>query len=442
MKCLVHPNQLRTLGIAAIFALCLSNILLVQSVVGQSLDTKWLVLKNGQTLEGKIEIAGDRYTVVASSGSRIVVAESNVNFVADSIQDIYWEKWSRVDPSDSRSHMSLFRWCLKNGLLKEAQKQIDLVSKLSNMTDQVNQLSTMAQELELVVTRMEDEARLARKQEIESLNIRMLPTIAPPAKAGFAAAPTIPSTPIDAEGQPIRKLAAARSPQRRHISGAQKIELVDFEETVPTDSQMTEPTVRDKPAWISNRQLDRETRMLPDGTVSFYKRHLESKLISNCIQCHDSRSVAMPLSKRSFGQTIPRRMSQQNLHFVMEQIDRSNPLSSSLIRMATTGHGKQDTASFKPNDPFMFDLKKWAVAVSDDPARWLMALSNESKSSPMQNSFQEQVTEPVIVTATPTTKTEEVSPPATMPGVDGEEVTAESEDVDVDPYDPAEFNRK
>ena len=372
---------------------------------------QWLVMNNGQSLQGTVSFADDRYTVLAANGSRIIIPKTSVNFVADSINDIYWDKWSRVDPADAKSHLNLFRWCLKHNLLEEAQKQIDLVAKIDNMEDQADHLSRMAQELELVVKRIEKEALLANQKKIAQLNIRNLPKLSGSNPTQFAAAPTIPSAPIDAEGRPVRRL----NPLESGSTKSPGVELVDFEEEVSTEPKPV--ARRDKPAWVNNQQLDRETRAMPEGTVSFYKRHLEPKLISNCIACHDSRSASMPLSKRSVGQTIPRRMSQQNLHFVIEQLDRRAPFESPLLKMAITAHGEQKAAAFASNSPFLFELKKWSVAVSEDPAAWLMKLNEES---------QPERPEPQAASAT---ADESVDP-------------IKVEGPDIDPYDPSAFNRK
>ena len=403
-------------------------VTLILCCTSASAQNNWLVLKNGQTIEGTVTLADGRYTVVTSNGSRIILAEDKVNFVADSISDIYWDKWSRVEPNDSTSHMSLFRWCLKNGLLEEAQKQIELVSKLDDMKDQSSQLLRMAQELELVVLRIEKEAQLAKQKEIDVLQIRELPKLPQDTIPQFAAAPSIPSSPIDAEGKPIRTLRPIADSSLSPSTPTDKVQLVDFEEDTQSVAKAER---RSKPAWVNNRQLDVETRAFPSGTVSFYKRHLESKLISNCIQCHDSRSAKMPLSKRSFGQTIPRRMSQQNLHFVMENVNRSNPLTSSLLEMATTAHGQQLSPSFQPDDPYIFDLKKWTVAVSNDPAKWLMALSEESRSTPAApNLTAPQAQAPAAILKDANKVADEIIEVVPEPA------------ASVDPYDPAAFNRK
>ncbi len=383
---------------------------------------RWVVLKNDQVIEGSIKPEGQKLVVTTQTGSRIVIPKSKVRFVADSIADIYWDKWSRVDPDDPQSHVNLFRWCLKQGMLEEAQKQIELVAKTEDMEDQAGHLSRMAQELEVVVQRKKNEAMLANQKAIEALRIRRLPPL--DGSSQIANAPRIPSVPIDAEGRPMRSLEPLGN-----ATAKPSVALVDFEEEVSGDTPVSR---RDKPAWVSNRQLDRETRMMPDGTVHFYKRHIEPLIIQNCISCHDSRSVSMPLSKRSFGQTIPRRMSQQNLHFVLEQVNLSSPLESRLLSMAITPHGTQKQASFESSDPAMFELKKWMVAVSDDPAKWLMQLSKESQQ-------------------TPTALTPTVEELAELEQIDIEQLELEIAEPEptmspkqksVDPYDPSDFNRK
>lgn len=374
---------------------------------------QWLVLNNGQTIQGKVTLDGDRYSVQTDSGSRIVIGNDKVNFVADSIEDVYWDKWSRVDSSDASSHLGLFRWCLKKGLLKQAQQQIELVSKLEDLDQQAESLSTMAQEFELAIARNKERIRLAKQREIEKLEIRNLPKLPELEQQGFAAVPSIPDTAIDAEGMPVR----SNGKQSKQAT----IELVGFDEEFKSEEQR-----RSKPAWVSNRQLDLETRKMPKGTVSFFKRHLERVLIERCASCHDARSLEMPLSRRSFGQTIPRRMSQQNLHFVMEQIDRANPLESTFLRKAGEAHGGQDSPAVLQNEEFMFELRKWTIAVSHDPTKWLMKLSASTTSN-------EASTVPALVAA----------PEAIELDAAPQRLAAPHDSLrQTDPYDPAEFNRK
>lgn len=374
---------------------------------------QWLVLNNGQALQGKVEIHDEKYSLAMENGSRIIVPKDQVNFVAETIEDIYWDKWSRVDPDDADSHVGLFRWCLKHNLLSEAQKQIDLLGKLDSVDDQSDHLSRMAEELELVVARIENEKKIAAAKAAEKYEIRKLPSLNPESNS-FAAVPTIPSVPIDAEGQPMRTQELFDQ-----IKEEPKVTLVDFEEEV--QSTVEKNTRRSKPAWISNRQLDREAKSMPKGTVAFFRRHIEPALIDSCIQCHDVRNVAMPLSKRSFGQTIPRRMSQQNLHFVMEQIDRSQPFSSPILSMAQTLHGDQKAASFDSNAPFLFELKKWTVAVSNEPEKWLMQLQQ-------------------LAQTTPTAAEKPFDEPSPATAATQQQATESS--VQADAYDPSAFNRK
>jgi hypothetical protein len=422
----VQPVHQKPRLLCAIFAVAIG----LSTVSVSFAQQQWLVLNNGQTIEGKVAFENGRYSIETPSGSRIIVTQESTNFVADSIKDIYWEKWSRVDPTDGTSHIRLFRWCLKHGLMDEAQKQIDLVAKVDELDGQAEHLSRMAEELELVVARIEKEALIALKiQQKQDLEIRDLPKLANQENSNFATAPKIPSAPIDSEGRPVRFLGSANAKKMAPAKIPQgKVDLVNFEEEIESSTKRT------KPAWVSNRQLDRESRAMPEGTVSFYKRHLERKLIKNCASCHDSRSVAMPMSQRSFGQTIPRRMSQQNLHFIMQQVDRANPLDSPLLKMATNAHGDQNSATFQSSDPFVFDLRKWTIAVSNDPTKWLMQLAQESAPAPKSDETIEDAIDDVITVdleSEPVAKKEN----ATINKVEAEAAPS-------DPYDPSAFNKQ
>ena len=91
MICLAFLTKLRPIHrVSLTIALCIGCIACAQAVSAQSPDkTKWLVLKNGEALQGQIEVADGKHIVVADSGSRIVLSNDMVNFVADSIEDIY-----------------------------------------------------------------------------------------------------------------------------------------------------------------------------------------------------------------------------------------------------------------------------------------------------------------------------------------------------------------
>ncbi len=416
---------------------------------GQSTEkpTQWLVLENGQTIEGKITLIDHRYEIIASSGSRMLIPESQARFVADSMQDVYWDRWASVAPEDGPSQIELFQWCVRNDLLKEAQKQINLVAKLDDFPDQTQNLSRMAYELQLATERKMEAALAIARKEAELLNIRKLPALSSDprsslAKSGsFSAAPMIPT--LDTSKRiPARRLAKAPptetgtidaegNPVAAEASG-EVIGLVGFEETA------TQLTRRNKPAYVPNAQLDRETRAMPKGTVQFFRQHIEPGLINSCYKCHDSHAMAMPLTKRSFGKSMPRRMTQQNMHFVAEWINKSDPLNSRLFQMATTAHGEQTVASFGSNELFAGNIKKWAVAISDDPARWLLELARQSQQPTQTPDLELEAAELAELDAA--ADIPEPNSPVTSARKVPKPKSNLTKPIGADPYDPAGFN--
>ncbi len=123
-------------------------------------------------------------------------------------------------------------------------------------------------------------------------------------------------------------------------------------------------------------QLQELTRSMPSGSLVAFRQQVENVLVRNCARCHDSKSVSMPLMHAGKNRNIPRRQSQRNLHSILHYLDRSNPLESPLLKLATTMHGGADTAGLSEDSQEFANLKRWLVLVSDRPE-----LANETNVS-------------------------------------------------------------
>ena len=82
-----------------------------------------LLLRNGQTLTGKIARSGDRY-YVAINGGEISVRSSEVEMACRSLDEAYQQKRSRIQQDNIRDHLELAQWCQQQGLLGAAAQEL------------------------------------------------------------------------------------------------------------------------------------------------------------------------------------------------------------------------------------------------------------------------------------------------------------------------------
>jgi hypothetical protein len=82
-----------------------------------------VLLRNGQVLEGTIARAGDYY-YVSKPGSEIRLKTSEVEKVADRLEELYEEKRGRVDPISLQERLDLAEWCVDQKLVEQAENEL------------------------------------------------------------------------------------------------------------------------------------------------------------------------------------------------------------------------------------------------------------------------------------------------------------------------------
>jgi hypothetical protein len=82
-----------------------------------------VLLTNGETIEGAVTAAGDCYDVTLPSG-QIRLRRSQVALVARDLQECYRHKQSETRWGRVQDHIALAEWCLRHGLLDEAQREV------------------------------------------------------------------------------------------------------------------------------------------------------------------------------------------------------------------------------------------------------------------------------------------------------------------------------
>lgn len=82
-----------------------------------------LVLRNGNLLRGKIQRQHDRYRV-ATATSELFVAVDKVEMFCRTIDEVYQRRRQQRTGSTADSHIEFARWCLRNGLLEYAAREL------------------------------------------------------------------------------------------------------------------------------------------------------------------------------------------------------------------------------------------------------------------------------------------------------------------------------
>jgi len=80
-----------------------------------------LALENGQVISGKIIRDGDRYVVTLGESATLRIPVSSVEFHGNSLRQVYQYKEAAVLASDINGQLRLTQWCIRHGLLAEAE---------------------------------------------------------------------------------------------------------------------------------------------------------------------------------------------------------------------------------------------------------------------------------------------------------------------------------
>ncbi len=332
-------------------------------------NDRYLILTNGQMIEGQVIELSDKYSVLTDQGSRLVIEKSQVDFTCASIIEAYWQKNARLKATDLEGHQRLFHWCLNHKLLEQAQNQIDIISilpikatKLEYIHRQlVIAIDMRARKIEMVREAARKELQLQQAKQSAAIknqvpNIRPLPSI-----SGVASS-----------NQPDRSaLANSDRQQQKSRSEQPEVAQVAFSAPIRPDLEGPENTDVEKHEKKAPTidELDALTKSLPKPAVAMFKRKIEPLIVRSCFasKCHQTEDELMPLMRVSSGQLIPRRMSQRNLHSILKHADPNLPLESRLLSAAMTSHGGLDDPIIKPGSVQFENLTKWLIMVSNKP---------------------------------------------------------------------------
>lgn len=134
--------------------------------------------------------------------------------------------------------------------------------------------------------------------------------------------------------------------------------------------QKPRPTVR-QPDGPTLEQLDEMMRQMPSGSVEMFTNSIQPLLVNSCTTsgCHSpQKNEGLRLIRTSPGRPPNRRVTQRNLHAVLEWIDRRRPENSRLLTEAIRAHGNVEKPIFTNKDVLKYrQMVQWVhyVATAD-----------------------------------------------------------------------------
>jgi hypothetical protein len=209
------------------------------------------------------------------------------------------------------------------------------------------------------------------------------------------------------------------------------------------------PSDESSPATAS-AELDSIVKEVSPAAFDNYMKHIQPLLLNHCAAsgCHGVASrtdfqLLRPLS----GTRLSQRMTQRNLQSTLKQIDRADPLSSSLLSSATTAHGgmAEPILAGPAHQRNVESLRQWLESINAAEAPG-DALDQPATRSPTSvnaaaDKGREGSTRPAIFAQMPPSQsTPRGSEPPDVP----EDVRrgAQPKDAPRDPFDPEAFNRR
>ncbi len=122
---------------------------------------------------------------------------------------------------------------------------------------------------------------------------------------------------------------------------------------------------------LTNEELDRLVRGMPHGTVEMFSTAIQPLLLNTCTTsgCHGvAADNRLRLLRLNLGKSASRRLTQRNLHAVMQLIDRNNPSASPLLQVPIAPHGTSKNPIFTSKEAVQYrQLVVWVSRVTNAP---------------------------------------------------------------------------
>ena len=272
-----------------------------------------LLLRNGNVLQGSVSRSGDLYRV-ASHGASLRVPANRVALFRRSITDVYQVLKRRLQPADARTHETLARWCLKNGLADKAAEEIEALQAVSA---EHPALASLKRQVQIVQD--------ARKQQ----------TVA---QANY-------QTPVVDR---VQGADAPHAPSATHADSPETIRLrTDQPHFVPPSPT---PVIK-----------------LSDRSRTKFVRNIQPMMVRSCgtVGCHDGGTdTSFQLNRLALTAGSHPKVFEQNLQAILDLLTGEAPQQSLIVKMAQQRHGPRDRPSTPLRQRQIDLLTAWVADVT------------------------------------------------------------------------------
>lgn len=207
-----------------------------------------------------------------------------------------------------------------------------------------------------------------------------------------------------------------------------------------------EPAAERQELGPSREELDAMVRRLPSGVVETFTAEVQPLLMNNCTSsgCHGPNSEhELRLLRVPRNRPGGRRITQQNLHAVLQWVDRDTPENSRLLTVTIEPHGGTDRPVFTQRQVGQLQqLAGWVAKLGNLPERdEVPATVDRAAARARTASNPVSPSDPFSATPPSPTPTSGVTEPADQRPRVQRGATPEAS-VPVDPFDPDIFNRQ
>lgn len=361
----------------------------------------FVLLRNGNVLTGTVTQIGDSISVANLDRSQINLGSDQVETIANSIGELYqYRKSHRFDGDLNRLHADV-RWCLRNGLLREAAADV-LSARSLDPTDPVT-----IQLLRLIANRIKQETPIPASIEPNNGGLHL---------------------PADTMIRTVSHETTAATPDN----------------TGPNNSANTDPISR--AAGISQ------------NSINEFATRIQPILMNRCASCHardDGNDRTFQIHSARTARWAGKQGAVENLEAVLQYVDLQAPLNSMIRTKATDGHGGRRGGFGSEGSAMMNNLDQWLsqIRLANPLENWQQTLEeNQPTETPLTLADPPELS-PVAATAATNTANEIPAPPAPIAPTPASWSTPLNESPRTvprmrrmpkveNPFDPEIFNRR
>ncbi|GEM_PF-3662796 len=349
---------------------------------GPSGSAGLLLLRNGGILEGEVRRTVSGYQVTVSGGT-ILVNEAQVEAYCRDLYEAYEHRRKRLPVGDIKGHLELALWCLRFGLIPEAEAETAAAAALSPHHPMLpileRRIALCKKSVSAVQPAIYEESNPLPPNRSQAIGgILYGQTESSGGRPPFLVTPPESAIPLLPEaqqpGSAVPQAIEGGPSGPKNSSGAYPVAGAEQNSgwlvPMPSDlgPQEGNTAVRSPLTRLDKQQLEQTIRALPEGSVLRFTQTVQPILLHYCgtAACHGGNRSGEFRLIRVLGDRPPSRLiTQQNLQSVLKWIDWQQPEESPLLKVPLEAHGGMRTPVFpSPAATQYQELVRWVLQLS------------------------------------------------------------------------------